>query len=361
MNAMPSPETSAQRPLAQPAGRPLACFGVVGTDESRVYYVDPSQNVQEFAWNTGWVPTNLSQKLGVTAAPGSALACFDVYDDSAVQNTGATVQGNVYYINQDNQVNQLALGSGGWVDNPLPGNTAPGSALACFGVQGTKGRVYYFDENNQVNELAYENGWSNNRLPGGIPSGRSSPLACFGVRKQDSRVYYVDEYNQVSELAWNGGGWTNAELPGSVAAPGSALACFGVQGTDSRVYYFDENNQVNELAWNGSGWSNGELPGYAAPGSALACFGVQGTDSRVYYFDENNQVNELAWNDSGWSNGKLLAYAAPGSPLACFGAGGTATVGWSDGGTDSRVYYLNSDGRVVELAWRNGGWQMTLT
>jgi hypothetical protein len=267
MNAMPSPEASAQRPLAQPAARPLACFGVVGTDESRVYYVDPSQNVQEFAWNTGWVPTNLSQKLGVTAAPGSALACFDVYDDSAVQNTGATVQGNVYYINQDNQVNQLALGSGGWVDNPLPGNTAPGSALACFGVQGTKGRVYYFDE----------------------------------------------------------------------------------------------NNQVNELAWNGSGWSNGELPGYAAPGSALACFGVQGTDSRVYYFDENNQVNELAWNDSGWSNGKLLAYAAPGSPLACFGAGGTATVGWSDGGTDSRVYYLNSDGRVVELAWRNGGWQMTLT
>jgi hypothetical protein len=81
----------------------------------------------------------------------------------------------------------------------------------------------------------------------------------------------------------------------------------------------------------------------------------------VYYVNQDNQVNQLALSGGGWVDNPLPGTpAAPGSPLACFGANGKPAPGWAGGGTDSRVYYLNPDGRVAELAWRNGGWQVTL-
>ena len=67
----------------------------------------------EFAWNTVWVATNLSQKLGVTTALDSTLTCFDVRNDAAAQTKQGPILANVCYINQDHQVNQLALTSSG--------------------------------------------------------------------------------------------------------------------------------------------------------------------------------------------------------------------------------------------------------
>jgi hypothetical protein len=77
------------------------------------------------------------------------------------------------------------------------------------------------------------------------------------------------------------------------------------------------------------------------PGSALTCFGVGGQLTRVYYLDDNAQVNELAWQVGSWSPHRLPWIAARDSALTCYGANGAAT----------RLYYLDADYQVNELAW----------
>jgi hypothetical protein len=43
-----------------------------------------------------------------------------------------------------------------------------------------------------------------------------------------------------------------------------------------------------------------------APGSALTCFNVTGKyDTRVYYLDRQNQINELAWQGGKFVNAPL--------------------------------------------------------
>jgi hypothetical protein len=172
----------------------------------------------------------------------------------------------------------------------------------------------------------------------------------------------------VNELAWEDGWLPPTDLmvttgDAAPAAQGSSLACYGVGGVAARVYYLDGNGHVNQLWWDGEGgWSSvgrdltaitGVAP--AAPGSSLACYGVGGTDARVYYLDGNGHVYELAWEQDGWVPTDLMvktgaASAVPGSSLACYGVGGD----------QARVYYIGADDdgtnpSVFELAWE-GGW-----
>ncbi len=143
----------------------------------------------------------------------------------------------------------------------------------------------------------------------GSPAAASgSALACFGVNGSATRLYYLDPNNHVNELAWNNG-WSTTDMTAAagspIAASGSALACFGVNGSATRLYYLDSNSYVNELAWN-SNWVNTDMTAaagspVAASGSPLACFGVNGTATRLYYLDGVHHVNEIAWdNKSAW-------------------------------------------------------------
>ena len=117
------------------------------------------------------------------------------------------------------------------------------------------------------------------------------------------------------------------------------------------MYFIDLNGYVNELAW-ANGWSHNPIgantphTSKAGAGSGLACFGVNGSDSRVYFIDEDKNVNELAWANN-WSRNPIGAQhgapaAAPWSALTCFGVNNA----------DSRVYYTaNANNPVIELAW----------
>src|SRR6516165_10124565 len=71
-----------------------------------------------------------------------------------------------------------------------------------------------------------------------------SALTCFGVNGSASRVYYRSGDGHVRELGWVGT-WVATEPTALTGAPpaasGSALTCFGVNGTDSRVYYLSGN------------------------------------------------------------------------------------------------------------------------
>jgi len=225
---------------------------------------------------------------------------------------------------------------------PTKTELAAGGNPACFGVDGAFSRVYFLDTNKGVIELAWDHGWGfADPLTGSAGAAANAPsaapgsaLACFGVNGSASRVYYLrptisENLNtfDVSELYWdNGWGYNALTGPGGrasgapSAAPGSALACFGVNGSASRVYYFVNNlsfvenrTDVYELYWD-NGWGYNQLTGTggkagnapsAATGSGLACFGVNGSASRIYYFDLSNDINELYW-DNGWRYDRVL-------------------------------------------------------
>jgi len=343
----------------------LACFGV-SASASRVYYLDLKNIVNELSWQNRWVHNLLPAGVDLGPIAGTSLACFGVNGTDS----------RVYYLDSKNHVIELAWENGWRPPFDITAQTsAPaalsGSALACFGVNGTDSRVYYLDANHRVNELKWANGnWSHSQdilqaQQNAVQALNGSGLACFGVNGTDSRVYYLDSNNHVNELKW-ANGWSapldlTALAAASPATGSNAVACFGVNGTDSRVYFVDASFRVNELKW-ANGWShpqeivsaqNGTL--HVRVGSALACFGVNNTDSRVYYIDLNSHVSELAWVNGWRPPFDFFAQAgAPltenGSALACFGVNGS----------DSRVYYEDPTNHVDELAWHDNGWTVSI-
>src|SRR5262245_55676049 len=99
-----------------------------------------------------------------------------------------------------------------------------------------------------------------------------SALTCFGVNGTDGRVYYRSGDGHVPELAWVGN-WVATDLTAWAGAPlaasGSALTCFGVNGSASRVYYLSGNGHVHELAWVGN-WVATDLTALAGAPPAAA-------------------------------------------------------------------------------------------
>jgi hypothetical protein len=284
----------------------------------------------------------------------------------------------VYYVDANLSLIELAW-VGGWVWSNLTaitGGPTPGSSVApltCFGLGGSAPRVYF----EGVFELAWNEGgnnWVRSDVTAlaGAPPGGSEFLTCFGVgggdhpwpSGSDPRVYQLDSNRHVVELAWVGG-WVHNDLTAitgtSPAQIDSLLTCFGMGGSDPRVYYLDSNNHVNELAWTGN-WVHTDVtaitgaPPVQAAANSLTCFGVGGSDPsvsgpRVYYVDSNNHVNELAWVGGvrRWVRSDVTALTAASpvgndSPLTCFGLGGSSP----------RVYYV--DGHVNELAWVGNRW-----
>ena len=136
------------------------------------------------------------------------------------------------------------------------------------------------------------------------------------------RVYFLDANYHVNELAWMGGRWVNtgdltARTGAAAAAAGSAVPCYAVADHAMRVYFLDANYHVNELAWMGGRWVNtGDLTARtgaaaAAADSPLSCYAVADFAMRVYFLDANYHVNELAWMGGRWVNtGDLTAAAS---------------------------------------------------
>lgn len=226
--------------LAAP-GSPLTCVGLSGTS-CRVYYLDPGRQVHEVASKD---EASFHDQVvgGAKAVSGSDLTC----------TADARGEGMAFYVGAaDNQLNAVSstkpaegseIGSSS-IDGTDP---APGSALTCFNVTGRYDtRVYYLDRQNQINELAWTGGdQANQALPYQAMAG--SALTCFGVGGEHAQLYYLDSQAQVNELAQQDGRWTRNLLPGT-AAPDSALACYGASGRATRLYYLDPDYRVNELA-----------------------------------------------------------------------------------------------------------------
>ena len=97
-----------------------------------------------------------------------------------------------------------------------------------------------------------------------------------------------------------------------------------------------------------------------ASGGSLACFGLDGAFSRVYYLDTNDNVNELAWA-RGWGFGDPLTGTAGGAAYAPPAASGSSLACFGVNSSAPRVYYFRSGisidlntADVFELYWDNG-------
>jgi hypothetical protein len=344
---------SAEGRLVQVTAAPdsaLTCFGYQNRDP-RVYYLDAGHTVNELAWlsGIGWQNTPLP---GVAAA-GSALTCYGVNDTDP----------RVYYLDAENRVNELESSAyGEWKNNLLPGTAGPGSALTCFGVDEVAGRVYYLDANHAVHELAFaHNRWTPNPL--GVKAVAGSDLACYGADGEHTRLYYSGTSDRVSELAWENGAWKSPSLIPGIATAGTRLACFptsnplptvllfvGIDQQITHVYYSDVTKS----------YTCDILPFTADPASPLTCLGTETEEPRLYYLDPSGQLIEFAYwgNDlsdsnpsgldtaSGYDARPQAAGPAPGTALTCF-----PSYGSDPNGPSPRVYYLDADHHVSELAW----------
>ena len=154
-------------------------------------------------------------------------------------------------------------------------------------------------------------------------------LACFGKDGTAARVYYIDESN-VWEAGWNNGNWSlvnvTSKATGNPPRARNVLACFGIGGAKPRIYYFDAPGNVWELAWNDGPWSATNVtsraagnPPQAAPFSALTCFGYSGLHPRIYYFDMNGNLWELMIDGEQWYSGNKTSQAVGKPQPALFG------------------------------------------
>ena len=274
------------------------------------------------------------------ARAGSPLTCFGV-------NRSAT---RLYFIGVDSGVYELAMTAGGWNTRNLL-TAAPNSPLTCYGFNGHDPRVYFIDPDSHIIELALKAGqWTSQSLPG--RAAHDSPLTCLGLGGKDCRLYYVGTDRRVIELASDqNGNFRNRVLDVKVA-PGSGLTCEQDPQKLVRVFYVDGTDHLLHVL----AYDNVDDPGGTidepidgtdpAPGSALTCFGMDTGDTRLYYLDRQGRINEMAWSANVRTNHVLHATAMPGSALTCFGVGGQLT----------RLYYLDSQARVNELGWSNGNW-----
>jgi hypothetical protein len=321
--------------------------------------------------------------------PGSPLTSFEFFPEQA----------SVYYIGTNDTVHELRTSGGGWAATDLFSGTVPGGPLASFALDGTYPRLYYVNTKSQITELAWRTKqWTIQYLPG-VPAD-DSPLAGPVNVADLNLVYFVGNDRRIYELAGDQtgdfglrafpatdvapgssllavsqGDWVwvcylkdgdtklhalkyapltspfhvfGGPVDGTEPAPGTALAGFGKTDTgDTRVYYLDRQSRINELTLTVETGTSQVLAYAARPGSALASFGVGGELARLYYLDEQAQVTELAWvhgQDGAaphWNHNSLRHPAAADSALTCYGHAGQWT----------RLYYLDPDHRVNELAW----------
>lgn len=138
-----------------------------------------------------------------------------------------------------------------------------------------------------------------------------------------------------------------------------ALTSLTADGSNPRVYYIDGNKSMTQAAWSRavppirSRWIRSVLPGTPHPlGSSLASIAISPTDIRLFYINTDSRVTQLAWNGTSWLNSTLPSRETKrDTPLTCL----------LINGQDLRVYYVSASNQLSELsqnaptsAWANG-------
>jgi hypothetical protein len=340
--------------------------GVVPQNRS-VFYVDLNGSVEELLFNgAGFTTQNLTaQTVGPRAIP----------DTQVMSVLDAFGQEHVFYLDQNNNINQLFFNNGsagtpGWTNQTLTG--AFGSPAPLRGGQltglldGFSERIFYLDSTNNVNQLFFnfDNGtWTNQTLTGTT----ASPVAAFwslltsfadGLGKH---VFYMDQNGHMRQLLLNNSGWINQDLTalaGSSIAGSSVTTTSFADGYGEHVFYLDQLGTLTQLFSNNNGWVSQNVAAAAGAPSASAFSSLTSfTDTcgeHVVYLDGSNNVTHLSFSGVGWSNQNLTALSGGPSVGWCTLWTGSA---WADPSDDGEhMFYLDPIGDVNHLVRINGTW-----
>jgi hypothetical protein len=255
----------------------------------------------------------------------------------------------LYLIGADSSLAELAKTASGWrvKDFSRPALNNP---MTCFGSDDSQILVYYVDQNAKIVQLFKRDGdWSPFTLQWHVAAG--SPV--ISIFANGFRLYYIGTDRQVHRLLTLAGAFSHQLMPRTLVAPGSGLA--GTTDSQGRpmVFYVDAADHALHVLAETDPGDPGEVDNNAikgtdpAPESALTCFRQEGTgDTRVYFLDRQGQINELA-RDGGEQILSLPGYTAiPGSALTSFAVEGLHT----------RLYYVGAQAQINELAWIGDQW-----
>jgi hypothetical protein len=338
--------------------------GVVPQNRS-VFYVDLNGSVEELLFNgAGFTTQNLTAlAVGPQAIPYSqVISVLDAFG-----------QEHVFYLDQNNNINQLFFNNGsagtpGWTNQTLTGafgGPAPLRGTPLTGLlDGFSERIFYLDTTDNVNQLFFnfDNGtWTNQTLTGttGSPSAFESSLNSFadGLGKH---VFYMDQNAHVRQLLLNNAGWINQDLTalaGSSIAGGAFTTSFA-DGYGEHVFYLDQLGTLTQLFSSNNGWvsQNVAAAAGAPPPSAFSSL-TSFTDTcgeHVVYLDGSNNVTHLSFSGVGWSNQNLTALSSGPSAGWCTLWMGSA---WADASDDGEhMFYPDPIGDVNHLVRTNGNW-----
>jgi hypothetical protein len=300
-------------------GAPISGFSLGKEQDPRIYYQDAGGEIFELWWNGDrhkWQYRNpvlwAGAERNIPANLQIALTSFGV---------GPDLDPRVYYLTWDADENvkivELAWNGKNWafivLDNA--GEKAPAKANRLTGFAfGPKGypRLYYFNLNQKICEWSYEeSGWTQSILSErggkGNKAKPGSPLVSLETGPNDHpRVYYLNIDNEICEFGWNGTQWlfrkpgTDIEAP--KVAPQSDLVAFDIGGKAGlRLYFTDAQNHIIELGWDGKKWFHKDLSKLtdaddAADKSSLSVIGIgEKQDPRLYYINSDGGVCELAY------------------------------------------------------------------
>jgi hypothetical protein len=263
---------------------------------------------------------------------------------------------------------------------PFASGPQPPYSLSCLLVSTAAGtRVYYREQTGLLGEAAVVNG--SPQLTAQWPGSSQYPATCGGSITcvyddgVGARIYYTDPKNNIIELALHqDSGSPTFTRCRETADPHSPLTCLIAGTSGTRVYYLATQNGkpwLNEIAFPSdtdgpdpfpTSFTRADgtpvTPVAAKPNSPLTCVYIPGTGSRVYYLDPNNQIIELALNyldDSQIGEGLYASFNPTGFPAA---DGGLTCLLAGSAGT--RVYFLEPGSNFVrELSLVNGVWTVT--
>jgi hypothetical protein len=202
--------------------------------------------------------------------------------------------------------------------------------------------------------------------PAGLFNGlsKNGTLLSFGGEVNSLLTNPCTTHDQMGSGVHASAGWRHAAyqrlLMNQTDAAGTLVNFSGVAEVDTAANNCPANMYTVQTFMNSdTNWASYQYYGgplnylSVRPGSPLASlYALSGdtTGSRVYFLNGNGHIDELAW-ENGWQRPTDTSVKpAPGSPLTgCYAATGDGTQG-------SRVYFLDANGYINELAWENG-WQ----
>jgi len=272
---------------------------------------------------------------------------------------------------------------------PFASGPQPPYSLSCLLAGSAGPRVYYRAQSGFLSEVVVAAGGNPQPTPPWQGSAQRL-VACGGAisclyQSDGSRIYFPNVSNEIYELALGQDGSSKFKPCVVTADAQTALSCLLAGSSGTRVYYLaTQHGQtlVNEVVLlNATGgapegptsfspdWQgNLVVPVPAQPNSPLTSVYISDEGSRVYYLDTKKRIVELALNylsqdqvpDNIIPGGLSASFNQTGVPAA---SGGLTCLLAGSAGT--RVYFLSEgpDGSTypTELSIVNGNWQVTAT